>query len=199
MHRDSGERNVTDLLVEWRRGDHAALEHLIPIVYDELRRVASARLRGDGSDTLQTTALVHEAYLRLVDLDRMTLRNRTHFFAMAARLMRQIVVDHARRRHALKRGGDLTVLGLEGVDAGVENKVVEVLALDGALTELAALDARASRVVELRFFAGLSIAETAEALEVSAATVERDWTVAKAWLLQRLAPDVHDSGGDRRQ
>ncbi len=195
----SGDRNVTDLLVEWRRGDHAALEHLIPIVYDELRRVASARLRSDGSDTLQTTALVHEAYLRLVDLDRMTLRNRTHFFAMAARLMREIVVDHARRRHALKRGGDLTVLGLEGVDAGVENNVVEVLALDEALTELASFDARASRVVELRFFAGLSIAETAEALDVSAATVERDWTVAKAWLLQRLAPDVHDSGGDRRQ
>ena len=192
MPRDSGERNVTDLLVEWRRGDHAALDRLIPIVYDELRRVASARLRSEGSDTLHTTALVHEAYLRLVDLDRMTLRNRTHFFAMAARLMREIVVDHARRRHALKRGGDLTVLGLDdvddGFDAGAENKVVEVLALDQALTELASFDERAGRVVELRFFAGLSIAETAEALDVSSATVERDWTVAKAWLLQRLSP-----------
>jgi RNA polymerase sigma factor (TIGR02999 family) len=197
MPRDS-ERNVTDLLVDWRRGDHAALEHLIPIVYDELRRVARARLRSEGSDTLQTTALVHEAYLRLVDLDRMTLRNRTHFFAMAARLMREIVVDHARRRRALKRGGDLTVLGLDGVDAGAKNDVVEVLALDEALTELVSFDQRAGRVVELRFFAGLSIAETAEALDVSSATVERDWTVAKAWLLQRLAPDAHDSGGDRR-
>ena len=203
MPRDSGERNVTDLLVEWRRGDHAALDRLIPIVYGELRRVASARLRSEGSHTLQTTALVHEAYLRLVDLDRMTLQNRTHFFAMAARLMREIVVDHARRRHALKRGGDLTVLGMDdvddGFDAGAENKVVEVLALDQALTELASFDERAGRVVELRFFAGLSIAETAEALDVSPATVERDWTVAKAWLLQRLAPGVPDSGGDRRQ
>ena len=199
MPRDS-KRNVTDLLVDWRRGDHAALEHLIPIVYDELRRVARARLRSEGSDTLQTTALVHEAYLRLVDLDRMTLRNRTHFFAMAARLMREIVVDHARRRHALKRGGDLTVLGLDGVvDAGAKNNVVEVLVLDEALTELASFDQRAGRVVELRFFAGLSIAETAEALDVSSATVERDWTVAKAWLLQRLAPNAHDSGDDRRQ
>jgi RNA polymerase sigma factor (TIGR02999 family) len=142
---------------------------------------------------------VHEVYLRLVDLDRMTLQNRTHFFAMAARLMREILVDQARRRHALKRGGDVTVLGLDGVDAGVENKVVEVLALDEALTELASLDERVGRVVELRFFAGLSIAETADALDVSPATVERDWTVAKAWLLQRLSPDVHDAGANRQQ
>jgi len=187
MSGDSADPNVTNLLVEWRRGDQAALERLIPIVYGELRRVASARLSNERSHTLQTTALVHEVYLRLVDLDRMNLQNRTHFFAMAARLMREILVDHARRRHALKRGGDVTVVGLDGVDAGVENKVVEVLALDDALTELGSLDARAGRVVELRFFAGLSIAETADALDVSSATVERDWTVAKAWLLQRLS------------
>ena len=188
MPRDSAEQNVTNLLVEWRRGDQAALDRLIPIVYGDMRRVASARLRGEGSQTLHTTALVHEVYLRLVDLDRMTVQNRTHFFALAARLMREILVDHARRRHALKRGGDVTVLGLDGVEAGAENKVVEVLALNEALTELAALDERAGRVVELRFFAGLSIAETADALDVSPATVERDWTVAKAWLLQRLSP-----------
>jgi RNA polymerase sigma factor (TIGR02999 family) len=187
MSQDSANQSVTNLLVEWRRGDRAALDRLIPIVYGELRRVASARLSNEGSRSLQTTALVHEVYLRLVDLDRMTLQNRTHFFAMAARLMREILVDHARRRHALKRGGDVTVLGLEGVDAGVENHVVEVLALDEALTGLACLDERAGRVVELRFFAGLTIAETAEALGVSAPTVERDWTVAKAWLLQRLS------------
>jgi RNA polymerase sigma factor (TIGR02999 family) len=198
MPRDSAEPNVTKLLVEWRSGDQAALERLIPIVYGELRRVASARLRSEGSHTLQTTALVHEAYLRLVDLDRMTLQNRTHFFAMAARLMREILVDHARRRHALKRGGDATAIGLDGVDAGVENKVVEVLALNEALTDLASLDDRLARVVELRFFAGLSIAETADALDISSATVERDWTVAKAWLLQRLTPDVHASGDDRQ-
>jgi RNA polymerase sigma factor (TIGR02999 family) len=199
MSGDSAERNVTNLLVEWRRGDQAALERLIPIVYGELRRVASARLSGERSHTLQTTALVHEVYLRLVGLDRMALQNRTHFFAMAARLMREILVDHARRRHALKRGGDVTVLGLDGVDAGAENKVVEVLALDEALTELASLDERVCRVVELRFFAGLSIAETADALGVSSATVERDWTVAKAWLLQRLSSDIDASGGNRQQ
>src|SRR5688572_7133418 len=180
MPEDFADSSVTNLLVEWRRGDRAALDRLIPIVYGELRRVASARLSGEGSRSLQTTALVHEVYLRLVDLDRMTLQNRTHFFAMAARLMREILVDQARRRHALKRGGDVTVLGLDGVDAGVENKVVEVLALDEALTELAALEERVGRVVELRFFAGLSIAETADALDISSATVERDWMVAKA-------------------
>ncbi len=180
---------VTNLLVEWRRGDEAALARLIPIVYEELRRVASARLRGEGSDhTLQTTALVHEAYLRLIGLDRMTLQNRTHFFAMAARLMREILVDHARRKNALKRGGGLTVVGLGDVAGGGESAVVDVLALDQALTDLAALDQRLGRVVELRFFAGLSIAEAADALDVSPATVERDWTVAKAWLLQRLSP-----------
>ena len=189
MSPDSADQSVTNLLVEWRRGDRAALDRLIPIVYGELRRVASARLSREGSHTLQTTALVHEVYLRLIDLDRMTLQNRTHFFAMAARLMREILVDHARRRHALKRGGDVTVLGLDGADAGVENHVVEVLALDEALTGLSSLDERAGRVVELRFFAGLTIAETADALGVAAATVERDWTVAKAWLLQRLSPD----------
>ncbi len=184
---DSGDQDVTNLLVEWRRGDEGALARLIPIVYGELRRVASARLRNEASDhTLQTTALVHEAYLRLVGLDRLTLHNRTHFFAMAARLMREILVDHARRKHALKRGGGVTVLGLDDVAAGGETAIVDVLALDEALTDLASFDQRVGRVVELRFFAGLSIAETAEALDISAATVERDWTIAKAWLLQRL-------------
>jgi RNA polymerase sigma factor (TIGR02999 family) len=185
---DSTSRSVTNLLDEWRGGDPAALDRLIPIVYGELRRAASARLRGERANPLQTTALVHEVYLRLVDLKRMTLQNRTHFFAMAARLMREILDDHARRRQALKRGGEVTVVGLDGVDAGTDNHVVEVLALDEALKELAALDERVGRVVELRFFAGLSIAETADALGVSSATVERDWTVAKAWLLQRLSP-----------
>ena len=186
-----GDPDVTNLLVEWRRGDEAALERLIPIVYEELRRVARARLRGEGSDhTLQTTALVHEAYLRLVGLDRMTLQNRTHFFAMAARLMREILVDHARRKNALKRGGGITNVSVEDAAVGAESAVVDVLALDKALTDLTSLDERLCRVVEMRFFAGLSIAETADALDVSTATVERDWTVAKAWLLQRLAPPV---------
>ena len=193
--------NVTELLAEWRRGDQAALERLIPIVYAELRRVASARLRNEAAHhTLQTTALVHEAYLRLVGLERMTLLNRTHFFAMAARLMREILVDHARRRDALKRGGGVTMTGLDEDHAGADSGIVDVLALDQALTELHALDPRLSRVVELRYFAGLSIAETADALDVSTATVERDWTVSKAWLLQRLttppAPQGERAGLD---
>lgn len=180
--------DVTQLLAEWRGGDERALERLIPLVYAELRRVASARLRGEAANhTLQTTALVHEAYVRLVGLDRMTLRDRTHFFAMAARLMREVLVDHARRRDAQKRGRGITVLGLEEVSGGAESAIVDVLALDEALTELNALDERLCRVVELRYFAGLNIAETADALDVSSATVERDWTFSKAWLLQRLS------------
>jgi RNA polymerase sigma factor (TIGR02999 family) len=187
--------SVTQLLAEWRRGDEAALTRLIPLVYAELRRVASARLRHEAPNhTLQTTALVHEAYVRLVGLERLSLRDRTHFFAMAARLMREILVDHARRRDAQKRGGGIAVLGLDDVGAGAgtglgaESALVDVLALDEALTELNALDERLCRVVELRYFAGLNIAETADALDVSPATVERDWTVSKAWLLQRLSP-----------
>lgn len=181
------DQDVTRLLVEWRRGDEAALARLIPIVYNELQRVARACLRNEQSHhTLQTTALVHEAYLRLVGLDRMALKNRTHFFAMAARLMREILVDHARRKNALKRG-TVTMPGLGELASGGESALVDVLALDEALTDLASLDQRLSRVVELRFFAGLSIADTADALGISSATVERDWTVAKAWLLRRLS------------
>ena len=180
--------DVTQLLAAWRGGDPAALERLIPLVYAELRRVASARLRHEAPNhTLQTTALVHEAYVRLVGLERMALRDRTHFFAMAARLMREVLVDHARRRDAQKRGGGVTRLGLEDVAAGAESAIVDVLALDEALTELNAVDERLCRVVELRYFAGLNIAETADALDVSSATVERDWTFSKAWLLQRLS------------
>jgi RNA polymerase sigma factor (TIGR02999 family) len=187
MAAPSDDQDVTRLLVEWQRGDEAALARLMPIVYNELQRVARARLRDEGPHhTLQTTALVHEAYLRLVGLDRMTLQNRTHFFAMAARLMREILIDYARRKRALKRGG-VTMPRIDELAPGGENALVDVLTLDEALTDLASLDQRLSRVVELRFFAGLSIAETADALRVSSATVERDWTVAKAWLLQRLS------------
>jgi len=178
---------VTALLLEWRQGDKAALDRLLPVVYHELRRVARARLKAErGGHVLQTTALVHEAYLRLVDLDRMTIQSRTHFFALAARLMREILVDTARRKRAEKRGGDVTIVGLEGISPAVPAQSLDVLALDEALEQLAAKDERLCRVVELRYFAGLSIDETAEALEVSTATVERDWTLAKAWLYQRL-------------
>lgn len=180
---------VTALLLSWRQGDKAALDRLIPLVYDELRRVARARLKDERANhVLQTTALVHETYVRLIDLDRMTIQNRAHFFALAARLMRQVLVDYARRAQADKRGGGVTIVALD--DAGpVAAKMsdVDVLALDEALDQLAAVDERLCRVVELKFFAGLNIDETAEALEVSAATVERDWSFARAWLYQRLA------------
>ena len=181
--------DVTALLAQWRHGDKSALDALVPLVYDELRRVAHARLRGEAAGhQLQTTALVHEAYLRLVDIKRMAVDSRTHFFAVAARLMRQVLVDHARRQRADKRGGGATMLTLDQVPAGVSPNVVDVLALDTALEELAALDERLCRVVELKFFAGLTIDETAAALDVAAVTVERDWAVARAWLYARFSP-----------
>jgi len=186
---DAGDRDVTDLLIKWRQGDKAALDALIPLVYRELRGVATARLRGERVGcSLQTTALVHETYLRLVDLHRLTLENRTHFFAMAARLMRQILVDQARRTQADKRGGGLTMVALEAASPVSAPNTVDVLALDLILDELASMDERLCRVVELKFFAGLTIDETAEALDVSRATVERDWAAAKAWLYDRLMP-----------
>lgn len=161
---------------------------MVPALYDELRRVARSRLRAEApGHILQTTALVHEAYLRLVDIDRMTVKDRAHLLALASGLMRQILVDHARRKNAGKRGGDVTLVGLDGVEVASKSPGVDILALDEALTELTAFDARLCRVVELKFFAGLSIGEAAEALGVSHATVERDWTVARAWLQQRLS------------
>ena len=179
---------VTALLLRWRQGDMAALDQLVPVVYDELRRVARAHLRAERNPSLQPTALVHELYLRLVDRDSMIIRDRTHFFAIAARLMRQILVDHARRRLADKRGGGVTIIGLDELMEPPRTPGVDVLVIDEALDQLMSIDARLCRVVELRFFGGLNIEETAEALEVSAATVERDWAMAKAWLFQRLSP-----------
>ena len=179
---------VTELLLSWRQGDAAALDRLIPVVYDELRRVARRRLRGESpGHALQSTALVHEVYLRLVDVDRMTLKSRTHFFALAAKLMRQILVDHARRQHADKRGGRVTIVSLDDVSPVAQPSSVDVLALDQALGALSSIDDRQCRVVELRFFAGLNIDEAAEALGVSPATVEREWALAKAWLYRRLS------------
>jgi RNA polymerase sigma factor (TIGR02999 family) len=184
---NSDDRDVTGLLVKWRLGDKAALDALIPLVYRELRGVAANRLRGERDGcSLQTTALVHETYLRLVELNRLRLENRTHFFAFAARLMRQILVDHARRAEADKRGGGLTMVTLEEASPLSAPNMVDLLALDQALEELASMDERLCRVVELKFFAGLTIDETAEALDVSRATVERDWATAKAWLYDRL-------------
>ena len=182
---------VTELLLSWRQGDAAALDRLIPVVYDELRRVARRRLQGESpGHPLQPTALVHEVYLRLVDMDRMTPKSRTHFFALAAKLMRQILVDHARRQHADKRGGRASIVSLDHGLAVALPSSVDVLALDQALVALSSTDDRQCKVVELRFFAGLNIDETAEALGVSTATVEREWALAKAWLFRRLSSAV---------
>ena len=181
--------DVTGLLLSWRQGDAAALDRLLPVVYDELRRVAGRRLRGESPrHALQATALVHEVYLRLVDIDRMTLTSRAHFFGVASTLMRQILVDHARRLRADKRGGRVTMLSLDEAVPAAWTSSVDVLALDEALDALSAVDSRQCRVVELRFFAGLKIDEAAAALGISPATVEREWALAKAWLFRRLSP-----------
>lgn len=183
-------RTVTALLLSWREGNAAALDQIVPLVYAELRRLARARLRNERGPSLQPTALVHEMYLRLVDTDGITVQSRAHFFAIAARLMRQVLVDHGRKRQSLKRGGGVTVIALDESLVTSAACAVDVLALDEALRELDSMDARVCSVVELRYFAGLDIGETAEVLDVSTATVERDWAMAKAWLSKRLSPQL---------
>jgi RNA polymerase sigma-70 factor (ECF subfamily) len=179
---------VTELLRAWSGGDLAARDRLIPLVYEDLRRRAAAYLRRERrGHTLQPTALVHEAYLRLVDQRHPTWRNRAQFFGVAAELMRRILVDRAREHRAAKRSGQLERVTLDPDLAVTKPLDVEVLDLDNALTALAAFDARKSRVAELRFFGGLSLVETSEVLSLSIATVERDWQVARAWLFDALS------------
>jgi RNA polymerase sigma factor (TIGR02999 family) len=180
-------QDVTELLMAWGRGDEDALSRLTPLVYDELHRLAAAHMRREqAGHTLQTTALVNEAYIKLVDSNRVRWQNRAHFFAMAAQLMRRILVDFARKRRYQKRGGDWRQVTLaEGLGVST-NLDSDLVALDDALQELGKLDPRKARVVELRFFAGLSLDETAEALQVSTDTVGRDWRAAKAWLMREL-------------
>ena len=178
---------VTRLLLEWRNGDQGALDRLMPLVYDELRRVARQRLRHERpGHTLQSTALVNEAYLKLVDLHRLQWQDRAHFFAVAAQLIRRILVDHARRHAAAKRGGGVPAVTLEVLLEPAVEQDFNVVALDDTLSRLAALDARQARLVELRFFGGLNVEETAEVLGVSSATVKREWQTAKAWLHREL-------------
>ena len=178
---------VTELLVRWRGGDKAALDSLIPLVYTELRRIANHYLQGERTDhTLQSTALVHEAYVRMMQQVLPQWQNRAHFFAVAAQLMRQILVDHARSHRASKRGGNVYKLALEDAEEQPEVLDVDIVALDEALKSLATLDAQQSRVVELKFFGGLSVEDTAEVMGVSASTVKRDWTTARAWLFREL-------------
>jgi RNA polymerase sigma factor (TIGR02999 family) len=179
---------ITSFLQRWRQGDKGAMDDILPVVYDELRRLARARLKADPAQSLQATALVHEVYLRLVDRTCTTIHDRTHFFALAARVMRQVLADRGRRRIARKRGGGVTVVGIdEATTPAATTRGIDIVALDEALDHLNSFDERLCRIVELKFFAGLTIDETAEALTMSAATVERDWAIAKAWLHQRLS------------
>src|SRR5271156_3154778 len=193
---DSGERpaveEVSNLLRAWSGGDPRALARLTPIVYDELHRLARRYMRREKpGHSLQTTALVNEAYTRLVDYKRMQWQNRAHFFAVSSQLMRRILVDHA-RRHNLKRGGGVLHVSLEQAAVLVADEDTDLVALDDAMNALARIDPRKVQVVEMRFFGGLSVEETAEVLKVSPVTVMRDWSTAKAWLYRELAGETND-------
>lgn len=180
--------DVTLLLHAWRAGDAGALGRLLPVVYSELRRIAHARMRAEGpsDQTLQTTALVHEAYVRLVEGADVPWQDRVHFYAVSARLMRRILIDHARERHTGKRGGSDRAIPLGDWLGAVPARDEDLLALDEALRRLSTIDARMGQVVEMRYLAGLNVDETAEALGVCAKTVKRDWQVARAWLHKEL-------------
>ena len=183
----SSQHELTQLLLEWSTGNKEALKRLMPLVYDELHRLAQRYMRRERPDhTLQTSALLNEAYLRLIDQNRVTWQNRAHFFGIAASMMRRILVDHSRMRAYTKRGGDQQKVALDEVAVIAESKAFDVLALDEALKKLEAIDEQQSRIVDLRFFGGLTIEETAEVLGVSHATVEREWSMARAWLWREM-------------
>ena len=187
----SSQPNITALLNGYSLGDKEALDQLMPIVYDELRRQAARYLRREpAGHTLQTTALIHEAYVRLVDQRNVQWQNRAHFFGIAAQLMRRILVDHARTKKRVKRGGSGVRVSLGEATVAVKGQDLDVVALDEALERLAQIDDQQSRVVELRFFSGLSVEETAEVMGISKATVKRDWSMAKAWLHRELSGDA---------
>jgi RNA polymerase sigma-70 factor, ECF subfamily len=183
--------NITELLLQWRRGDESALEELMPLVYEELRRLARQCMRGERpGHTLQTTALVNEAYLRLVNSSRVQWQDRAHFFAIASQLMRRVLVDEARKRHNLKRGGEYLRVTIDKVELSSQPRDFDLLALDHALDRLAEFAPRKSKVVELRFFGGLSIEETALVMGISTDIVKREWRTAKLWLLQELSESI---------
>src|SRR4026207_170638 len=187
----AGETNITELLVGYGRGDKGALDQLMPIVYDELRRQAARYLRREqAGHTLQTTALIHEAYVRLVDQRNVQWQNRAHFFGIAAQMMRRILVDHARTKKRVKRGGSDVKVSLADATVAVKGQDLDVVALDEALNRLAEIDQQQSKVVELRFFSGLTVEETAEVMGISPATVKRDWSMAKAWLHRELSGET---------
>ena len=189
---DPGE--ITGLLADWGAGSQAALDRLLPVVYEELRGVASGYMRRERPDhMLQTTALVHEAYLRLVDSPHSNYETRTHFFAVAAQVMRHILVDYARGRQRAKRGDGTPPVSLSDVAVLSNDRAEEVTAVNSALEKLTALDARKGRVFELRYFGGMSVEEAATVLKVSPVTVARDWRMAKAWLRREIAPELRDA------
>jgi RNA polymerase sigma factor (TIGR02999 family) len=183
-----GPQNITELLAGYGRGDKEALDQLMPVVYEELRRQAARYLRREqAGHTLQTTALIHEAYVRLIDQRHVQWQNRAHFFGIAAQLMRRILVDHARTKKRVKRGGSDIRVSLGDANVSVKGQDLDIVALDEALQRLSEIDEQQSRVVELRFFSGLTVEETAEVMGISKATVKRDWSMAKAWLHRELS------------
>lgn len=184
---------VTQLLARWGEGDSAAREALIPVVYDELRRLAGRCLAGQNQHTLQSTALVHEAYLRLLGQTSLRAQNRSHFLAIAARLMREILVDQARAKAAAKRGAGCVTLTFDEAIGLPEKPQIDLVALDDALKSLSAIDPRQAHIVDLRFFGGLSIEDTSQVLGISPATVKREWTIARMWLQRELRSDGHES------
>src|SRR5438128_3316011 len=184
-------QEVTRLLLDWSNGNQAALDRLMPLVDRELHRLAHHYMRNEKpGHTLQTTALVNEAYLRLIDQRHVHWKNRAHFFALSAQLMRRILVDHARKRQYEKRGGGAQKISFDETMVVSQERGADLIALDEALNKLAAIDERKSKVVELRFFGGLSVEETAEALHISAVTVMREWSMAKAWLYNSLSNET---------
>jgi RNA polymerase sigma factor (TIGR02999 family) len=188
--------DVTGWLIDWSGGDSKALDELLPLVYAELRRIASRHLRGESpGHSLQPTDVVHEAFLRLVR-QKVTWQNRAHFFGVAAEAMRRLLVDHARKKHAEKRGAGAETISIDSSVEWLDEREINLIALDDCLTALSAIDAQQSKVIELRFFAGLSVEETAEVLNVSGTTVKREWRMARAWLLREMSSShSHTHGG----
>ena len=186
------QHEVTRILHEWSRGDSAAVERLLPLVYDELRRLARGYFHGERRDhTLQPTALVHEAYVRLVDQTRVSWQNRAHFYGVAASMMRRVLIDNARAKATEKRGGAAARLSLDDIQVPLPQRASDLLALDEALERLAKIDARKSRIVEMRFFGGLSDDEIADLLQISTRTMLREWKKAKLWLYRDLSSEDH--------
>jgi RNA polymerase sigma factor (TIGR02999 family) len=185
---DVSSENLTELLVNWSNGDAHALEKLTPLVYRDLHRLAQSYLRSESPNhTLQSTALVHEAYLRLIDQRNVRLQNRAHFFGISAQLIRRILVDYARARRAEKRGGNAAILQLDDSIAAPDEQKVDLVLLDNCLKELSKIDLQQGRVVELRYFAGLTVEETAEVMGISPRTVKREWRLARAWLHREMS------------